>query len=116
MNRVIENDEVNKWLEVLSSAKKTEKHAKVSAAILKFVSVPKRKRVNVNLDKLSKYANEGESVIVPGKLLGNGKITKKLHVSAVEFSEQALTKLKESGCKVVDIKEMIKKEGIRIIV
>lgn len=114
--RVTENDDVNRWLEVLSTAKKNQKNAKMSSYLLKLALKPKRQRISVNLSKLDKFTSDNENIVVPGKLLGEGKISKKINISAMEYSEQAKEKLKESKCHIVDIGEMVKKEGVRIIV
>lgn len=59
---------------------------------------------------------ESENIVVPGKVLGLGSVSKKFAVSAVEFSLSAQGSLEKAGCSIIDISEMIKKENIRIIV
>ncbi len=77
----------------------------------------RQKRV-VNLHKLSRYTKPKEWVIVPGKVLGNGKLQHELNVIAYQFSKKALEAINEKG-KAFTIEEFIlesiKAKGIRII-
>jgi large subunit ribosomal protein L18e len=71
------------------------------------LAVPSRQRREVNLDQLNDAKTS--EVIVPGKVLGSGNITKKLTVYAVAFSEQAKEKLKKAGCSAVLLLDALKK-------
>lgn len=77
-------------------------------------------RATVNLSKLDRIAGEGETVLVPGKLLGFGNISKKLTVSAYTHSGSAQKKLSEAGCSLMSIEELLeanpKGSNIKIIV
>jgi len=53
-----------------------------------------RSRREVNINKLNRVTKEGETVIVPGKVLGDGEIDHKVNVAAYKFSENAKNKLK----------------------
>ncbi|HIE33967.1 MAG TPA: 50S ribosomal protein L18e [Candidatus Altiarchaeales archaeon] len=83
------------------------------------LSKSRRNRRSVNLWKLNKYTKRGETVIIPGKLLGNGKLEHKLNIAAFKFSKSAMKKIKEAGGKIMTIKELMKKNprgsDIRII-
>ncbi len=70
---------------------------------------PTRERPAVNLSKINRYANEGEIVIVPGKVLGAGKLEKKLTVVAFSFSKTAVEKIKAAGGEVLTLQEAAKK-------
>ncbi|MEM3374269.1 MAG: 50S ribosomal protein L18e [Candidatus Woesearchaeota archaeon] len=67
------------------------------------------KRAEVNLSKIDKYAREGEIVVVPGKVLGMGDLTKKLTICAYGFSSSALLKIQENGSSVMSLSDLIKK-------
>ena len=43
------------------------------------------------------YAREDEAVVVPGKVLGSGVLTKEVTVAAVDFSGTAQTKVNQVG-------------------
>ena len=81
---------------------------------------PTRKRVAVNLSKINRYAEDGEIVVVPGKVLGSGALKKKVTVAAFSFSEKAIEKIKNSGSSAVTIDGLLDKEvspsKVRIIV
>lgn len=81
----------NKWLEVAS-----------------ILSRPKRNRLEVNLDKLDSEADEGKTNLVPGKVLSQGVLSKKLNVCAMGFSVRAKEKILNAGGKVCFIDEEIK--------
>jgi len=68
-----------------------------------------RRRAEVNISKIDKYASEGEVILVPGKVLGNGEITKKVTVVAFNYSESAKKKLLDAGCEVLTIDEYFEK-------
>ena len=44
--------------------------------VAEYLERPRRKRVEVNLGEIDRYVKEGDIVVVPGKLLGGGTITK----------------------------------------
>lgn len=66
------------------------------------LSRPRRKRVEVNLSKIDCYAG-AETVLVPGKVLGAGAISKKATVAAFSFSEKARAAIAASGGKAMSI-------------
>ena len=80
---------------------------------------PTRNTRIVNLSKLEKFSNEGEMIIVPGKVLGSGELTKKMTVAAFKFSDSAKEKIVSAKGSTLDIFEMLKKnpkgQKIRII-
>ena len=80
---------------------------------------PRRQRVEVNISKLNRYTSEGDIVVVPGKVLGSGSIGHKITVGAYRYSYTAVKKLRESGCEVLKIEDLIKKypdgRGVKII-
>ncbi len=69
---------------------------------------PTRQRRIVNIYKLDKYAKEGETVVVPGKVLGMGDLNHKLNVAAFTFSQQAIDKIESAGGQVFAIHDLLK--------
>lgn len=86
-------------------AKKNEKWVGVAGAL----SGPRRNRLSVNLNEINQKVKEGGKVVVPGKVLSQGEIDKKIKVVALSFSEKARDKLKKAGCEVLMMSEEIKK-------
>lgn len=79
---------------------------------------PTRKRRMVNVYKIDKVAEENETVIVPGKVLGTGDLNKKVKVAAYQFSEDALKKINAKG-EAITIEELMTinptGKGVRIL-
>ncbi len=102
-------------VKTLISAKKKEKWIKIA----QILSGPRRKRVNLNLDEINKQSKEKEKIMIPGKVLSQGEINKKIKIIALSFSEKAKEKLKKSGCEISNILNEIKSnpsaEGIRVL-
>ena len=115
MSRKIENEEIIEWAELFSSTS-SEKKRKLFKRIARFATKPKRSRVSINLNRLDKYANASENIVVPGKVLGVGKVTKSFNISALDYSSEAAKKLAASKCKMVSIKEMAEKPDIKLII
>lgn len=91
---------------------RTQGYAKKSKFMIKIMeelSISTRKRASVNLTKLQRICNENETIMVPGKVLSYGILTKPLTVSALSFSKQAEDKIKKSGGKIMSIPELVEK-------
>jgi len=58
---------------------------------------PRRTHAEVNLGRIERYAQEDETVVVPGKVLGSGVLQKDVTVAAVDFSGSAETKIEQAG-------------------
>jgi large subunit ribosomal protein L18e len=85
--------------------------------LAKKLSTSTKLQSRVSLDKISKLKED--TVIVVGKVLGQGEIEKKIEIAALGFSEQAKDKLSKAGCKMSTIKKYIldkkKLEGVKIL-
>lgn len=80
-----------------------------TAAAIK-LSAPASRRPEVNLSRIDKYANEGETIIVPGKVLGSGILSKKVTIVGFNVSEAAIAKIEAAGSKYVSLREYISKK------
>ncbi|MGA7900893.1 MAG: 50S ribosomal protein L18e [Nitrososphaeraceae archaeon] len=73
----------------------------------------------VNISKLASVTKEGETIVVPGKILGSGRINHKLTVCAFSMSQKAAKKLNDCGGKIVTIADLTQSypegKGVRII-
>jgi len=58
---------------------------------------PRRTHAEINLGRIERYAQEDETVVVPGKVLGSGVLQKEVTVAAVDFSGTAQTKIDQVG-------------------
>ena len=71
------------------------------------------------MGKIDRFASSNEKVVIPGKVLGSGDLTKPVHVAAWRFSDQAREKIVAAGGKAQTITEMVsdvpKGSGVRIM-
>ena len=83
------------------------------------ISMPRRNRVSMNLDEIGKVSKDGETVLVPGKVLSQGEVKKKIKIIALAFSKNSMEKLSGEKVDFATISEEIKKNpdanGIRIL-
>ncbi|HJZ19237.1 MAG TPA: 50S ribosomal protein L18e [Candidatus Nanoarchaeia archaeon] len=102
-------------VETILRAAKNEKWIDVARVI----SGPRRNRLNLNLDIIDREAKDGEKIIIPGKVLSQGRINKKIKLIALSFSENAKEKLSKEKIDFSTISEEIKKnpdaKGLRIL-
>jgi len=102
-------------VKTIIEAKKKEKWLGIASIL----SSPRIKRLDVNLDKINKEAKEGEVIVVPGKVLSEGELSKKIKVVAFSFSEKAKEKIANAKGETLTIIEEIKKnpeaKNVRII-
>ena len=84
--------------------------------VVKDLNKPSRQRRIVNLYKIEQYAQDGETILVPGKVLSVGEINKKVEVAALNFSEEAKEKILAAKGKTLSISELLTKnpEGKKV--
>jgi len=68
---------------------------------------PRRQRIEVNLSHIERHAKKGETIIVPGVVMGFGGLTKPLTVSAWRFTGPAKEKIEHSKGKAISIEELV---------
>ncbi len=93
--------------ELIKLSKK--ENAPVWRSVSEILVKPTRDRVAVNVSKINRYAREGEIVIVPGKVLGAGRLEKKVTVAALSFSKTAIEKIRAAGGEPITISEAMRK-------
>jgi large subunit ribosomal protein L18e len=83
------------------------------------LSSPGRVRVEVNLGQISRIAEDGQALFVPGKVLGTGVIDRKVVVGAFAFSTQAKSKIEASGGSALSIDQFLRKypkgSGVKLV-
>jgi len=93
--------------------------APIWAAAAKLLARPGGTSIEVNLGHISRIAEEGQALFVPGKVLGAGVVDKKLVVGAFSFSESAKSKLISAGGTPLSVREFLAKypkgSGVRIV-
>ncbi len=107
MDRLPENPVVASLIKALKVAS-NKNEAPIWRTVSKKLQRPRRRKVVVNLSKISRYTKEGEAVVVPGKVLGSGDLDRPITIAAVAFSKSAQEKIKAANGKVMKIMDLVK--------
>lgn len=75
--------------------------------VARHLEKPRRSKSDVNVGKIEKCAHEGESVVVPGKVLGSGEISKRVHVYAWLYSKSAKEKIVSAGGTCLPLEKLL---------
>lgn len=112
------NPELANLIRVLRK-KSRENEAKIWRDLARRLCTFRRRRASVNVSRLNRYAKQRETVVVPGKVLGAGKIDHSVRVAAFAFSDQARFKILKAKGKCLSISDLVKKNpkgtGVKII-
>ena len=68
-----------------------------------------KKRPVVNISKIERYAGPNETVIIPGKVLASGQLSRAVQVAAFCYSKEAKQKIELAKGKAWTIPELIEK-------
>ncbi|HJW96840.1 MAG TPA: 50S ribosomal protein L18e [archaeon] len=83
-------------------------------AVAKGLNRPRSRRYEVDLSRLERFAEENDTIVVPGIVLGDGQIKKRLTVAAVRFSAEARKKIEKAGGKCLAIEDVSGEEPSKI--
>ena len=112
------NPEMEALIQQLRKSSHTEQAALWKRIALDLAKPARTKRV-VNLSRINRYAQDDETVIVPGKVLAAGSLDRKVHVAAFSFSKAAremIEKQKGSAMSIADLlKQNPKATKVRIL-
>ncbi|HTT34847.1 MAG TPA: 50S ribosomal protein L18e [Thermoplasmata archaeon] len=113
-----ENPElVHALIELRRAAKRHE--APIWGAVARRLARPRHQVPPVNVGHLERLAAANEVIVVPGKLLAHGRLSKPLTVAAFHYSEGARTKIHAAGGTAVGLHDILKSHpngsGVRII-
>lgn len=93
--------------------------APIWRALERELSRPRRNRREVNIGTLAEKTDDGQVIVVPGKLLGSGEIGHKLTVCAITISESASKKIIAGGGTLVSLSSLVEQfpegKGVRLI-
>ena len=82
--------------------------ANIWREIAKRLDAPRKNYAEVNLSKIDRYANEGEPILVPGKVLGSGALNLPVKVAALDFSEAAVSKITGANGTCMTIEDLLR--------
>jgi large subunit ribosomal protein L18e len=113
-----ENPELRRTLIDLRKAARTHQ-APLWAAVAERLARPRHQTTPVNVSHLERLAEPKATVVVPGKLLADGRLTKPLTVAAFSCSPAAREKVHQAGGTVVTIHDLVKSRpdgsGVRLL-
>lgn len=105
---------------MLLSVRKAASDSRFWRSVETLLSRPGSRMAEVNVGKIARLTQQGDRVVVPGKVLGKGEINHSVTVAALFFSSTALDKLRSAGCRVMRLDEFVKVEqkgsGVKLIV
>ncbi|MFQ5758236.1 MAG: 50S ribosomal protein L18e [Candidatus Bathyarchaeia archaeon] len=112
------NPELIKIIRTLKK-KSRENEARIWRDIADRLARSRQRRTTVNVTRLNRHTEEGETVVIPGKVLGSGKIDHSIKAVAFAFSKQAESKILGAKGKCLSIQELVEKNpkgtNVRII-
>ncbi len=68
---------------------------------------PSKNWAEVNLSTIQRHASDGETIVVPGKVLGSGYLNKRVQVSSFKISEGARKQIEGAGGSWVTIRDLV---------
>ncbi len=86
-----------------------EKDAGIWYDVAEYLSKPSRQHITVNLSKINRYTEKGNTVVVPGKILASGTLSHAVTVAAFGASERAQEKMKTARTKYLSITDLVEK-------
>ena len=69
----------------------------------------RQRRATVNVSHLNRHTKDGETVVIPGKVLGSGKINHPITIAAFTFSEKAKEEILNARGKPLSLLQLVKK-------
>ena len=76
-------------------------------AVADYLGKSRRSRIVLNIGQVSRHAKDGDTVVVPGKVLGSGESVPKLTIAAFKFSPSALVKVQKAGGRCIPIARLV---------
>ena len=102
-------------VDTIIAAKKNEKWLEVAAVL----SGSRKNRTEMNLEEIDKKAENKDIIVIPGKVLSQGELNKKIKLVALSFSEKAKEKILKAKIEMSSILDEIKKnpeaKGIKVL-
>jgi large subunit ribosomal protein L18e len=113
-----ENSELVRLIVELRRAARSNQAA-IWGTVADRLEKPRHRVVPVNVGHLDRLAESDETVIVPGKLLADGPLSKRLTVAAFAYSKGARAKIHAAGGAAVTVHDLLKSKpdgaGVRLL-
>ncbi len=93
-----------------------EKNAPIWRDVAERLERSSKHWAEVNLSKIQRNVEDGDTIIIPGKVLGAGLLSKEVTVGAFKASKSAEESIAEAGGEYLDLRELAerKPEGSEI--
>ncbi len=101
MKRVKDDPLLVSLIEMLKKEKKP-----IWKKVMRELDKPRRQRAQVNLSKIDLYGSSDGVVLVPGKVLGSGSLTRGMTIAAFSFSDTAEKLITKAGGRVISIEDL----------
>ena len=105
--RVLSKSVRTVWLIEELKRKSKEEGVALWKDVAERLEKPRRRYAEVNLSKINRYARDGETVLVPGKVLGSGRLERRVTVAALGFSKSAYESINAVG-RCMSIEELMR--------
>ena len=105
------NSELKRAIRVLGAASRGGGKP-IWGALAEELDKPKRRRVAVNLSRITRHSDDGDVVAVPGKVLASGSMRAGVTVAAFSFSDGARAKIVAAGSRAVSLLDLLE-EGVK---
>jgi len=102
-----ENPELARTLIELRKAAKAHQ-APIWGDVAEKLARSRHQHPSVNVGHLDRLTEPDQTVVVPGKLLAAGRLSKPLTVAAFHYSAEARSKIHGAGGKALSIQELVK--------
>ncbi len=122
--KVISKTKIKRHLKIkthpyLKLAISTALKSKLWLHLAKKLAGPTRLQPTLNLSEIDEKTTAGDTVVIPGKVLGSGDLTKKVRIASLYISTSAKEKLKKTKSEWIPLYKEIesnpKFEGIKVI-
>ena len=104
------NSELKRAIRVLGAASRGGGKP-IWGALAEELDKPKRRRVAVNLSRITRHSGDGDVVAVPGKVLASGSMGAGVTVAAFSFSDGARAKIVAAGSRAMSLLDLLE-EGV----
>jgi large subunit ribosomal protein L18e len=106
MGREKTNPRLTNLIALLKETARTNE-ASVWRDIAMRLEAPSRNYAEVNVGKINRYALQGETILVPGKVLGTGVLNQPVQIAALNFSKSAVGKIENAQGACMTIEELL---------
>jgi large subunit ribosomal protein L18e len=100
------NPRLNHLIVLLKETARTNE-ASIWRDIAMRLEAPSRNYAEVNVGKINRYAAKGETILVPGKVLGTGVLNQPVQIAALNFSKSAVGKIRDAQGACMTIEELL---------